>query len=101
MKRILALAARPLLAVPAAANSVDAAFCKDMALIVYQGNSDAIRSEDFSNGFVRASLALPTEPIVRRVALASYMMGYANGLLDGDPAVAAADFYVGCVSEPA
>lgn len=101
MNRILAIAALSLMAGPASADSASEAFCRDMAAVVYQGTVDGYGDKDFAASLVKATVTIDRNPVIRRVAIASYMLGYASGLMFEEPAVAAANFYNGCISEGA
>lgn len=99
MKLIAAAAIAMAIAAPAQADI--SKLCTSLGQIAYQGAVDGLNSAPIMEN-LGAHLYQTGAPLfgLERLVTASYLIGYAAGQLDGDPAEAAAEVFNGCMSEP-
>ena len=97
----LAAAAVMAFAAPAQANTMVEA-CKRLSSVAYQGAIEGREIAPIMDGIaIQIYAANTTSMDVNRVVTSAYLLGYALGLVGGDPAEAAVEYYNGCVSEGA
>lgn len=95
----LAAAAIMALAAPAQASPMADA-CKRLSRTAYQGAVEGREIAPIMDCIaVQIYAANTISEDINRVVTSAYLIGYALGLVGGDPAEAAVEYYNGCVSE--
>ena len=76
--------------------------CKILSRTAYQGAIEGQQMSPIMEGIaVQIHDANTSNADAKRVVTSAYLIGYALGLVGGDPAEAAVEYYNGCMSEDA